>query len=71
MDPSWPQHLMKIPQTHSPLSREPIAVLSLTYAKNKANKVVGDDSESFVQNHSDTCFICFLLSLRLPKRISP
>lgn len=42
MDSDWPQRfILEIPETCSPLSREPVLVLSLTIKKDKANKVLG------------------------------
>lgn len=67
MDPNWPQHFkLEVFETYRSLSREPVLVLGLTHThKGKANQAMGKYVDSFARKYLDTCFICFLLLLKI------
>lgn len=69
MYPSWPQQFtLETTEICSPLSGEAMSVLGLTHETGEVNKVVGKYTECFARNYLDTCFICFLLLLKLDQR---
>lgn len=69
MGPHYLEHfILEITKTQSPLSRKTVSVLGLTNEHSEVTEVMEQCTECFTINYSDTCFICFLLSLKLDLR---
>lgn len=67
MDPNWTQYfILEVFETYRFVFRQPVLVLGLTYTqKGKANKAMGKYTDPFARKYLDTCFICFLLLLKI------